>query len=249
MADLKDTLLKLDVSNDNHWTADGQARIDTVRILAGDPSITREMVDAAAPGFNKATAVGYALAGAAVTAPVAGSAPATAAEPQGGEPNAAPLANGAQNAPQAETPQPDESGGGDDESRQAEQSEVEDFGPDAVRDEVETLEAELEEIQSAMSDRRRQIDALKQEVDAMAIREADLHAAIEAKTDRRSDNVGAIQAYLASQRKILEQRGARKTMIRESGLDLKALAAGLRAPIDSAMARKTGRGGKRPTRV
>ena len=52
-------LRQLDTTNDNHWTADGQPRLETVKLLASDASLNREAVEAAAPGFNKTTAVGY----------------------------------------------------------------------------------------------------------------------------------------------------------------------------------------------
>ena len=33
-------LLKLDVQNNNHWTADGLPRLDTVKMLASDQTLT-----------------------------------------------------------------------------------------------------------------------------------------------------------------------------------------------------------------
>jgi hypothetical protein len=38
----KEALAKLDPENDNHWTTDGSPRRDTVRMLAGNPALTRE---------------------------------------------------------------------------------------------------------------------------------------------------------------------------------------------------------------
>lgn len=52
-------LRQLDTTNDNHWTADGQPRLETVKLLSSDATLNREAVEAAAPGFNKSTAVGY----------------------------------------------------------------------------------------------------------------------------------------------------------------------------------------------
>ena len=54
-----EALLKLDVKNDNHWTADGLPRLDTVKMLASDQALTRDSVTAAAPGFSRITATGY----------------------------------------------------------------------------------------------------------------------------------------------------------------------------------------------
>ena len=52
-ANLKEALLKLDVDNDNHWTEQGLPRIETLKFLTGDVSITRESINNTAPGFNR----------------------------------------------------------------------------------------------------------------------------------------------------------------------------------------------------
>jgi hypothetical protein len=46
-------LAKLDRTNDNHWTQDHKPRIEAVRFLAGDQSVTREDIEAASPGFSR----------------------------------------------------------------------------------------------------------------------------------------------------------------------------------------------------
>lgn len=73
-------LKSLDHKNDDHWTADGQPRLDVLKAAAGDQSVTREAVIAAAPAFNRAAAA----------ASVAPAAPATIAATTA--PNAAPAA-------------------------------------------------------------------------------------------------------------------------------------------------------------
>lgn len=55
-----------------------------------------------------------------------------------------------------------------------------------------------------------------------------------------------IQAYHASQRRLLDQRAEKLTALRQVGVDWKSLLQ-VKAPIDAAMARKTARGGQRPT--
>lgn len=55
MSKILEALGKLDPSNDNHWTNDGLPRIDTVRMLAADPSLTREAITAEAPNFSRQT--------------------------------------------------------------------------------------------------------------------------------------------------------------------------------------------------
>jgi len=57
MSKILEALSKLDTNNDNHWTADGLPRIETVRMLSGDQTITREQITAEAPDFSRSAAV------------------------------------------------------------------------------------------------------------------------------------------------------------------------------------------------
>lgn len=56
-----DAVRQLDINNDNHWTTDGLPRLDTVKMLAGDPTLTREKVEESVPGFKRTTAEAYVL--------------------------------------------------------------------------------------------------------------------------------------------------------------------------------------------
>ncbi|WAX22435.1 hypothetical protein P6F34_gp92 [Pseudomonas phage MiCath] len=56
-----EALKKLDVENDNHWTADGAVRLDTIKMLAADPTITRDILDTVAPGFVRSNALSWTL--------------------------------------------------------------------------------------------------------------------------------------------------------------------------------------------
>lgn len=47
-----DALEKLDSANDNHWTADGKPKVDSVKFLAG-VAVTREDIDAVAPDYSR----------------------------------------------------------------------------------------------------------------------------------------------------------------------------------------------------
>lgn len=60
MADknITDALKQLDPSNDDHWTASKQPKVDAVKELHGE-DVTREQIDAAAEGFNRDTASGF----------------------------------------------------------------------------------------------------------------------------------------------------------------------------------------------
>lgn len=51
-----EALKKLDTENANHWTATGEPRLDTVRMLASDHSITRESLNQVAGDFNRENA-------------------------------------------------------------------------------------------------------------------------------------------------------------------------------------------------
>ncbi|MAS67374.1 MAG: hypothetical protein CMK82_11340 [Pseudomonadales bacterium] len=56
---IKEALQKLDPTNENHWTADGSARLETVKFNNGGEAISREEIDKVAPGFTKDTAKDY----------------------------------------------------------------------------------------------------------------------------------------------------------------------------------------------
>lgn len=56
MSKIAEALRQLDPSNNNHWTGDGLPRLETLRMMAGSPGISREDVEAAAPGFNQKSA-------------------------------------------------------------------------------------------------------------------------------------------------------------------------------------------------
>jgi hypothetical protein len=53
---IKEALSKLDPENDNHWTADGAPRMETVRMLAGNGGLTRDEVVAADQEFTRTLA-------------------------------------------------------------------------------------------------------------------------------------------------------------------------------------------------
>jgi hypothetical protein len=46
-----DIVSKLDITDDNVWTEDGEPALDIVQKLANDESITRQQINEAAPGF------------------------------------------------------------------------------------------------------------------------------------------------------------------------------------------------------
>lgn len=50
---IQDALNRLDPTNENHWTADGLPKVETVRFLAGDQNITREQIQKTDPQFTR----------------------------------------------------------------------------------------------------------------------------------------------------------------------------------------------------
>ena len=226
-----EALLKLDVKNDNHWTADGLPRLDTVKMLASDQTLTRDSVAAAAPDFSRTTATGYTAPSAEQQAPQA--------QGQGGsgeqQQSAAPAA------PQASQATESDQRADDLDAGQAEQPEMESSAGVAT-DDIATLEAALAEQEELVS----KIRAHKVEVDKAfeeaRAKEDELRVKLEEARPQRSTG-NDIQDYLAAQRKNLEARAARQQMIRESGINLKELASNLKAPIDAARARRNTRGG------
>ncbi len=227
-------LKELDASNDNHWTADGQPRLDTVKLLAADPAITRDMVLQAAPGFMRSTAVGY--------MPPAGElGPAGGVDLAGQGDSGSPLGVGAAGAPLLES---GAESGPSVLPVLTEQSEVADrVATDA--DEIKALEAFVEETDARAASIRREMDLLKEELSEVVATNDRAREKLD-QLRPADTNQSAIAEYLQSQNRRLEERAARKSILANSGVDLRELARDLRSPLDAAMVRKTGRGGQRP---
>lgn len=216
---LVDSLKKLDVKNDNHWTADGLPRLDTVKMLAADQTVTRDQVAAAAPGFSRDSAATW--------APVATQEPVQGVTPA--EKEIAPVTAVAPAT--QETPAP-------------------------VKDEevkVEAGDKDIDLLKTAFLEQTKKVESLRQakeklnsEFEAERQKEDDMRAELEAKNPNVDNTPNAIQGYLAAQNKLLQERAAKKQILKESGIDFKELQSGLRAPIDSVMSRKNSRGTKRP---
>jgi hypothetical protein len=142
---------------------------------------------------------------------------------------------------------PQASDGGDaGSSAEAESSEME-ARPLAGADEIAALEEELQEAEGHIQ----KLNGYRDELDA-EMRKAERHAddlRDQISTARGSgDNQSTISTYLEAQKARMRQRGETRKAIAQAGVDLAALVkAGAKAPIDQAMARKTGRGGQRPS--
>lgn len=206
-----EALKKLDLANDNHWTADGLPRLDTVKMLASDQTLTRELVEVAAPGFSRATALTWEL-------------PAQASRTT--QQTAQPPAEQGSQAPQVQNTQ----------SLPAEFTPVV-IVDEAPAADLEDLEDRLAEQGFRVEEIRQERAKLEQLFHEERQKEDDLRAQVEAARplNRNSD---AISGYLHAQQLRLQERLERQKLLAESGINFKELTKGLQAPIDAARRRK-----------
>lgn len=215
-----DALNGLDPENVNHWTADGQPRLDTVRMLAADQSIQRADVDAVAPAFTRTNRV------------IAEGTAQQAQQAQQATNGGAPAGNEDDDSKSAATPTVA--------PPQAQQSQVDnpetspetDTGALSLEQQLEEAEKTATAAKQALNDAQVAWDKARKEEDRLRI--------LLNKTTPAENPAESIQAYLKSQRQSLTDRAARKKMIQESGVNLKELVRSMKAPIDAARERKTG---------
>lgn len=226
---------KLDPQNDGHWTADGQPRLDTVKMLAGNPAVTRDQVELAAPGYLRGNAGSYTM-----------QPPAAPPAPPASE-SAPPVAAGAAVAPLAPVvaaePVQGDNGDGTFSNAKTEPGQVVP-GLGHGEDDLPSLETQLAEATARTEEVRKALDYVNAQLaKALAAEDTIREQMVISPKEATSD---AIRAYLDKQADIRNDRMVRREMITTSGIDLVALARNLKAPIDAAMSRKTGRGGQRP---
>lgn len=258
-----EALRQLDPQNDSHWTGDKKPAMATIESLLGDKSATRADVEAAAEGFNRDTASGYFMTvaaaapasepakpweGAAPAAPATEDTPADTPAPVADEtPAEEPAASPREEGVTEENDASEGGEGGPADDGETEQPEMEDGA--AGSDEIEALAEELHSREEAIAELRVEANALRNKIDEEEAEADKIRMRIEQLKPKNS-NQATIQTYLEMQKNILEERGERQKALREAGVDLKTLTKSVsKSPIDQAMARKTGRGGKRPTRT
>lgn len=218
-------LSKLDASNDNHWTAEGLPRLETLRMLVGDPSITRESVTLAAPSFSRGQTIELPPT---VPATKVGGTPAEGAEGGAGQ---AETAQGAANS------DVDSQLDGDDDETQGGADTGEDTDPEldpgterepTPQEIVASLKHELEEVQGYQEAARARCILLQNEI-----------AKIEDEIERnRPPEDNPIAKYLAGQKRVLEERARVKRAIGDSGVQLVALQKLLKSPLDAKLAQR-----------
>jgi len=226
-------LQKLDVNNDNHWTQDGLPRVETVRMLASDQALTREQVTAAAPEFTRLHA--YNALQATQQAPAATAAPIQETQPaaQDTPPPAQPVADPVPPAALAAT---------------VIDAIVAESQDQDLRFEDLSKQEQLEVIEGQLSEINGYINSAQKEKIRLQTKRDDLIIAIDKDTPKHS-NQHDIQAYLESQKKILNRRAEQISNVKKTESELGVRLADLvpkRAPIDSAMGRRSGHGRNRP---
>lgn len=271
MSKIKEALKKLDTTNDNHWTVDGLPRIDTVKMLAADQSITREVLDAEVPGFNRdmAKAGNYGETQANTSSNGHGE-----VKPESGDTKGSNILdpNFKGDAPKEVDGNPEEklpqirNDNGNAVNVDAEGKR--DGAIPAIIDEASggvvtmaTIVAHQQEqgetpkapeSSASFEDRRKQaedevnkaVQAVEQAKDNLTKRQGELDEILMSADDEgKESNAEAIQGYLAAQRDKLEERGAKGSALRQAGITPKDLKDLLpqKSPLDQSMVRNKNR--------
>jgi hypothetical protein len=116
-----------------------------------------------------------------------------------------------------------------------------------TRQDVAEVRAALEAAQVDLAASLAEENRIKRTVEATKDQIVQLSVALE-KLEPKPTLTNVIQDYHASQKRALQERADRMIALKATGIDFKKLL-NLKAPIDAAMSRKTGRGGQRPTNI
>lgn len=256
---------KLDVTKNEHWTAEGLPLINIVRVLAGDNSLTREQITAAAPHFTRTSAASEPATAPAGAAPTPAPVPVT---PATSEPAPTPTPAPTPEAANPVTPAVDPATVAEATLKTATITDGEKLVTAGVglgvQDSTKNDSEEFAElVDKPLSEDVKQIDVLRADLDDLLLelsQATDDQSAATAYVAKLQNEVGllqdeitklqpkqedAIRGYLNSQKRLLEQRGEAQRMVRESGLNLKELNRAISpAPIDAERLAK--RRGPRP---
>ena len=204
---LQDTLLKLDPENVNHWTMKGEAKLETVKFLAGGVAFEREELEKLAPGFSR-DALKKALA-----------------ERTAGASNVPPPP------PPAEGPLPGDTVVA---GEQTEQPFVEDRQPDRKAS-VSTLEQALRDADEAAIECQRIQAEMTAKIAELQERRYAIEAELNVVNPPESD-MDTILAYNKAQHELRIRSHRARVTVYESGIDIDALAAaGQPSPLDQAL--------------
>ena len=215
---IKKALLSLDPKEDNHWTADGLPRIDTIKAIVGEGvQVDRAIINAALSGFFRVTAHNF----------------------TGGQGSSAPLQQTAPAAPQALKQQHQAPVVIAQEPAVEQPLEQNEFSvPETDWDSIiasekailKPLEENLKRAQEAYNEQLRRVDL-----------------ALDAKShfeSSQSNIMNTIQDYLYSRQQVLLKRAEHHQNLKAAGITVKTLQDLLpkKAPVDQVRLRKAGHG-------
>ena len=228
MSKITDALAKLDPANDNHWTSDGLPRIDTVRMLAADQTLSRELITAEAPNFSR-TSVAKAPDTPPVVPPVVPPVPPMTPAEVAASVSAA--LTSVQEGAGATTETESDSAG-------MPSVETEQVGEDASFSEadydlmIEQAQKNLQDTINIRNAAQAVVNVAQNELDDII---NEKHAAAPG-----TSTAMAIQGYLASQQESLTERGRRARVLQESGVTLRDIQALIpqASPLDQALTSK-----------
>lgn len=254
---IKQALAALDITNDDHWTADGLPRVEAVVTLVGS-EVTRRQITDADPSFVRPQASGTEFDPVG-TPPTAEPDPKPAEKPAEETPAEEPT-----EAPPKETPAPEPNAPGAPPPEEAppEPDVPADAAKVAVLDDVVTMNvprvfSDIDLIERAITEFSRQAqilmargDAIEKKLIDIGRRSASLQNAYQKLgKSTASQQRETIQRYLETQRAARAVRAERAQRFIEAGTTAHDVKAQLEGPskIDAAMkSRKPGRGTARP---
>lgn len=244
MSKILEALRKLDPNNDNHWTADGLPKMETVTFLAGDSSITRHQVTETAPGFSRAN--------------LAALSPERTGEAMKASDTFVPSQDGPlvktelgvvnnDGDLKADGSSPDTNAESETGAKSSEPEMRTEAGRDA-KSWKEHLLSTIHDRESAQAAFDQARDAHNQATAALSATQAVLDRYIEedAKSNPNTPLADALNGYFARQQAEREERAQRKAQLKD--IPLKDILP-KNSPLDDAMRRKNTRGTGRPTRI
>lgn len=204
------TLRQLDPKNDAQWTNEGLPKIDAVRWLAKDQSITREDVSKAAPGFSRSATVLPEATNEQTGAVQQLPPDAVPAEPRTAESTLSPAAPDFVAAPQKD-----------------EQATILDLPDDS--EELDAAKVALVEIDNEINKVTRALDEGKKYLKARQEERDQLVNRIEDLTPRRKTQ-NSITAYLNRQKELSQARAVADAVLKQKIGELGSMASPL--PVD-----------------
>ena len=224
MSKITDALAKLDPANDNHWTSDGLPRIDTVRMLAADQTLSRELITAEAPNFSRTSVAKAPETPPVVVPPVPPMTPAEVAASVSAALTSVQEGAGATTDSDSST------------MDSIDTPNVEQVGENAALSEadydllIEQAQKNLQDTINIRNAAQADVNVAQNELDDII---NEKHAA-----SPSTSTAMAIQGYLASQKESLTERGRRARVLQESGVTLRDIQALIpqASPLDQAIA-------------